>query len=108
MKRHGERAAEIIAHEAAAFIAREAGPGSLITVMRAEALSARGDRYAVFISVFPDDRVKPALEFLARHREEFSEHLKAHARLSPLPRVTFLLDNGEKNRQRLDEISGGA
>jgi ribosome-binding factor A len=108
MKRHGERAAELIAHEAAAFIMREAGPGSLITVTRAIPANDRGDRYSVFVSVFPEERAKSALEFLARQREAFSDHLKSHARLSPLPRVEFLIDNGERNRQRLDEISGGA
>ncbi|HVM58906.1 MAG TPA: ribosome-binding factor A [Candidatus Paceibacterota bacterium] len=107
MKRHDERMAEVIAHEAAAFIAREAGTQSLITVTRAVAANDKGDRYSVFVSVFPDDRAKTALEFLSRQREAFSEHLKVHARLHPLPRIEFLIDPGEKNRQRLDEISGG-
>ena len=67
--------------------------------------NARGDRYSVFISVLPDDKTRPALAFLERHREAFSDYLKEHARLRPLPRIDFLLDDGEKNRQRLDELS---
>ena len=49
------RATEIIAREAAQFITREAGSGSLITVIRAQSAS-HGDRVLVFISVFPKRR----------------------------------------------------
>ena len=98
------RTSAIIAHEAAQFIEREAGKDSLITVTRAEP-NSRGDRYTVFVSVLPDDKARPALAFLSRQREAFSDHLKEHARLRPLPRIEFALDAGERNRQRLDELS---
>ncbi len=91
---HKERITEVIAREAARFIAREAGPGSLITVMRAQQVS-HGERVIVFVSIFPDTQVRPALSFLERHREDFSDHLKKHAKLGPLPRIEFLPDNGE-------------
>ena len=85
----------IIAHEAAQFISREAGSDPLITVIRAEAVS-HGDRVLVFVSVFPEEKAQSALAFLERHRSAFSDHLKAHARLRPLPRIDFLLDNKEQ------------
>ena len=88
------RVTEIIAREAAQFITREAGSGSLITVIRAESV-AHGDRVLVFVSIFPEDKTQSALAFLERHREAFSDHLKSHARLRPLPRIEFLLDNRE-------------
>jgi len=100
------RTAEIIAHEAAAFIKEIASSESLITVTRALA-SSRGERMTVCMSVFPEAREGAALALLARKREAFSEYLKAHARLRPLPRVDFEIDSGEKNRLRLDELSGG-
>lgn len=90
----GNRITEVIAHEAAKFIAREAGSESLITVIRAERMSG-GQRIAVFVSIFPDSKSQAALNFLERHRHAFSEHLKAHVRLGPLPRIDFLLDNRE-------------
>ena len=105
MSRHTDRAAELIARAAAQFIELEAANDSLITVTRAVP-SMRGARYTVFVSVLPDDKIRPALSFLERRREDFSDYLKKHARLHPLPRVDFLLDDGEKNRQRLDELSG--
>jgi len=104
MSRHDERAVEAVAHEAAQFIAREAGSGSLITVTRA-LLSGSHERITVYVSVFPDDKARAALAFLERQREAFSEHLKSHVRIHPMPRVDFELDVGELNRRRLDELT---
>lgn len=98
------RATEIIAREAAQFITREAGSGSLITVIRAQSVS-HGDRVLVFVSVFPEDKTQSALAFLERHRQAFSEHLKTHARLRPLPRIEFMLDNREEAGAPLTELS---
>lgn len=97
------RVTEIIAREAAQFITREAGGGSLITVIRAESAS-RGDRVLVFVSVFPEEKALAALAFLERHREDFSNHLKTHARLRPLPRIEFLLDNREVTGAPIAEL----
>ena len=104
-KKHLDRTTELIAHEAARFIAEAAGDNSLITVTRALP-SAKGDRMTVFISVFPEEQEKSAMNFLTRQREAFSDYLKAHARLTPLPRVHFEIDAGEKSRRRLDELGG--
>jgi len=92
-RRQSDRAAEIVAREAAQFIAREAGTESLITVIRAESV-AHGERIMIFVSVFPTEKARAALAFLERQREAFSNYLKSHARLR-LPRIDFLLDNGE-------------
>ena len=89
---HQDRLSAVIAREAARFIAEEAGAESLITVIRAEP-SAHGKRITVFVSVFPEEKGRSALVLLENRREAFSEHLKAHARLRPLPRVDFLLDD---------------
>ena len=94
--RHDERAAEQIAREAALFIAREAGPGSLITVTHA-VLLAHGERMSVFVSVFPEERGRAALAFLERQRAAFSEYLKRHTRVRPLPRIDFMLDDRSQN-----------
>lgn len=79
--------------EAARFISREAGPESLITVMRAQP-SSKGDRMMIFLSIFPAEKAHAALAFLERQREAFSDHLKTHARLR-IPRVEFMLDNNQ-------------
>ena len=86
-----DKLATALAHEAAAFLAREAGSDTLITVTRAVA-DERGGRATIFVSVFPDTRSKAALAFLENHRADFSDHLKAHAKLGPLPRISFALE----------------
>lgn len=94
-RRQADRAVEIVAREAAQFIAREASTDSLVTVIRAES-AAHGERMLVFVSVFPAEKARAALAFLARKREAFSDHLKQHAHLR-LPRIDFLLDNSEQS-----------
>jgi len=94
-KKQANRATEIVAHEAALFISREASKDSLITVVHAQSVS-HGDRILVFVSVFPVEKAPAALAFLNRQREAFSDHLKKNARLR-LPRVDFLLDTGEQH-----------
>ena len=94
-RRQSDRATEIVAREAALFIAREAGNESLITVVRAQSV-AHGERMTVFVSVFPAEKARAALAFLERQREAFSDYLKSHSRLR-LPRIDFLLDNGEQS-----------
>jgi ribosome-binding factor A len=89
---HAKRIAEAIAHAAADFIRDEAGTNSLITVTRAHTTK---DRVTVFVSVLPEEQTKNALTFLARKRQDFSNYLKSHARLGPLPRVEFLPESGE-------------
>lgn len=88
------RAAEIVAREAAQFIAREASNESLITVIRAESV-AHGERVMIFVSVFPIEKARIAMAFLERQREAFSDYLKNHAHIR-LPRIDFMLDNGEQ------------
>ena len=92
-RRQNDRATEIVAREAALFIMREAGTESLITVIGAKSM-AHGDQIGVFVSVFPEDKARAAMSFLERQRQAFSEHLKSHTRLR-IPRVDFLLENGE-------------
>lgn len=93
-RKQSERATEIVAHAAAEFIAREAGNESLITVIRAQSV-AHGERVNIFVSVFPVEKTRTALLFLERQREAFSTYLKQHTHLR-LPRVDFMLDNGEQ------------
>ena len=104
MSRRDKRIAELIGHEAASYIAREAGNQSMITVTRT-VLSANAERATVFVTVFPLEQTGPALSFLLRIAHDFRTHLAKNTKFHPLPKIEFLLDDGELNRQRLDEIS---
>jgi hypothetical protein len=91
MSRHDDRAAELVAHEAAKWILGAASSRSLITVTRA-ARDARRPHLTVYVSVYPIEEARSALAFLARSHKDFSDHLKQHTRLRPLPPIDFALE----------------
>lgn len=99
-----EQVSQLIAHLAGDFLARESNRKSLMTVTRAE-LAQNFTSVTVFFSVLPVSEERPALDFAKRQRGAFRDYLKKHSRLHPIPTVDFELDYGEKNRQRLDELT---
>ncbi|OGC80798.1 hypothetical protein A2943_02895 [Candidatus Adlerbacteria bacterium RIFCSPLOWO2_01_FULL_51_16] len=99
-----ERRQEALREAAAEFLSREASRQSLITVTRAE-LNEDGKRVNIFITVYPDSAEKSALGFANRHRREFADFFASRVRGTSAPHTTFVIDKGEKNRQRLDELS---
>jgi ribosome-binding factor A len=104
MSYRSERLTEELQHLAAAFLARESNQTSLITVTRCE-LSENQKCATIFISVFPTDNEKAAEEFVRRRRAEFVEYVHDNSKIGRLPTISFKIDLGEKNRQRLDELS---
>ena len=104
MNNRNERLREALRETAAEFLAREANRDNLITVTRAE-VSDDGKRGHLFMTVFPDTAEEAAVQFANRHRTEFAEFFRTRVRGVMLPRVEFIIDRGEKNRQRLDELS---
>ena len=102
-----DKAAELLVHLAGQYIAREAGRSTLITPTRAD-IGRDRKNVTIYVSVFPTDQSEHALAFLTRHKDLFREYLKKASRLSILPYIKFELDYGERNRQRLDELSNEA
>ncbi|MBI5645046.1 ribosome-binding factor A [Candidatus Kaiserbacteria bacterium] len=96
--------AETIAHLAADFFARESNRKSLITVTRAD-ISPDLKNALIFITVIPDRFEQSALNFAKRMRTEYREYLKSKSRLQHLPNIDFEIDYGEKNRQRIDDLT---
>lgn len=104
MKSRDERLASVIAEIAAEYLARESNRTSLLTVTRAEVLN-KGKRAIVYFTVLPDSEEKPALEFLTRRRKDFRMYLNDKKVVGFAPSIDFQIDLGEKNRQRIDELS---
>ena len=96
--------AEEIAHLAADFFARESNAQSLITVTHAD-VSPDLKNVRIYISVLPENLEDSALAFAKRNRTEFREYLKEHSALRFLPTIDFAIDYGEKNRQRIDDLT---
>lgn len=103
MSEKNARAAGLIQHQVAEFLGRESNRTSLITVTRVD-LSPDMGKAIVFVTVYPDDKTKGALDFLARKRDDVKDHIKQHSRLRRIPRISFEIDYGEKNRQHIDEM----
>ena len=99
-----EKLKEFIRIIAAEFIQRESNGTSLITITNVS-LSDNGGQSTIYFTVLPADKEKAALDFLKRMRGEFRTHLMEKARMRRIPFFDFEIDFGEKNRQKIDEIS---
>lgn len=95
---------EAVREIAAEFLAKEAGPQSLITVTRVM-LSGDAKQASIFITVLPDTAEEAALAFAQRSRRDLADFFRTRIKGMFPPRFEFVIDRGEKNRQRLDELS---
>ena len=89
---------------AAEFLAREANRNTLLTVTRAE-LSQDGSLGTVYITVFPESGEEAALAFANRNRGELGKILRERTKGMRVPHIEFVIDEGDKHRRRLDELS---
>lgn len=99
-----DKTREAIHHAAAEFLSETSNRTSLITVTGVD-LSPKRDRAVILITVLPETQEKAAIEFTNRQSGELRNFLKKKVSLQRLPRFSFAIDQGEKNRQRLDELS---
>ena len=104
MENRNEKIQEALRTTAAEFLAREAGRQSLITVTNT-VVSSDGRRGIVYITVLPTSDEGSAVKFANRNRTELAAFFKKRIKGIQFPHVEFAIDLGEKNRQRLDEIS---
>ena len=87
----------------ALFINEYSSRQSVITVTRCLTSPDLGQATA-FISVIPEEEEEKAVAFLNRHARDASLYVRSQTELRRVPRITFEVDAGEKNRQRIDEI----
>jgi ribosome-binding factor A len=86
------------------FLQRESNRTSLITVTSID-LHTRSNVAIIYFTVLPADKEKAALDFLKRMRGPFRDFVKDNARLRAIPTFDFEIDKGEKNRQKIDELT---
>lgn len=106
MSHHSEKLMQELQQRAATFLQRESNGQSLITVTRC-VLSENKKCATILISVLPIEKEVTALEFVRRQRNDFLDYIKKETKIGRLPTITFDLDAGEKNRQRIEELSAG-
>lgn len=98
---------EKISHEiqklAALFLEREGDKTSLITVTRAD-IAPDLKHSTIYISVLPDNKAEAALYFCKRKMTDFKKFAMKRLSMKAIPFFDVVLDRGEKNRQRIDEL----
>ena len=99
-----ERVKEQIKTLAGKFLSLNGNTSSLLTVTRVE-MSKDSKSATILFTVFPDSFEKTALEFAKRKRSELKQFIKANVSFGRIPFFDFAIDVGEKNRQKIDEIS---
>lgn len=98
-----EKIANRIKELSALFIEKEASPTSMITVTRV--VISPDKRYAkIMISVLPREKEKAAYGFVKRNLGELRKIIVKDLRISPIPYLEVEIDEGEKNRQKIDEL----
>ncbi len=100
-----ERTGEIIHRLAAEFVRDEASGASLLTITRVE-LSPTGKEAKIYFTTLPESEENTALKFLIRKTPGFKKYIRDESRIGLVPHIDFKIDYGERNRQRLDELSG--
>ncbi len=98
-----DRARTLIAELTAQFIRQEASSDPLITVTRVD-LSKDSKQALILFTTIPEEKEEQALVFLKRKAGEVRTFLKKESRLRAIPHLEFMIDFGERNRQRIDTI----
>jgi ribosome-binding factor A len=111
MSIRNDRISEILRDLGARFLQENSSGASLMTVTSV-GLSSDGKHATIFFTVFSaaqdeDSKKqleKTALEFAKRKRSEFKQFVKDNSRLGRIPLLDFEIDEGEKNRQKIDDL----
>lgn len=85
------------------FVNEHSNRQSVITVTRT-LTSPDLSQASAYISVIPEEKEASAVEFLNRRGRDAYDFIKSQTQMRRIPRVTFVIDMGEKNRQRIDQI----
>lgn len=104
MKQKNNKIKEIIRELAANFFSKTSNRQSMITVTDIS-LNNKSNKAEILITVLPETMTEKALNFAHRQLSEFREYVKENSRLARIPYFEVKLDIGEKNRQRIEDIS---
>ena len=105
VKKHkDEKSASLITKFAAEYFAMESNGESLMTVTKTDILD-KGKRAIVFFTALPKEKEPQALEFAKRRKRDFRQFIMSKKSFGFAPRIDFAIDEGEHNRQRIDELS---
>ena len=99
-----ERLNSSIKEIASDFFEKEVSiPGILLTVTRIE-LRNHFTKAQIFVTVYPDSREKEAMNAVKTKSQFLHDYFKKRLRIRIIPRFEILIDKGEKNREKIEEI----
>lgn len=98
-----EKIANRIKELAAVFIEKEAGVTSMITVTGV-IISSDNKRATILVSALPRERENAAYGFIKRNLGELRKYITRNLKINPIPYLDVKIDEGEKNRQKIDEL----
>jgi ribosome-binding factor A len=102
-QRHYLQLADQLRECASHFINEWSNRQSLITITDVQ-LSEQTEKVIFYVTIYPENAEGSALGFLLRKRGECRTYLKTHLPLGRIPHVEFALDEGEKNRKKVDSL----
>ena len=103
MPQRNEKVANNIKELAAQFLGRENNRTSLITIT-ACTVSPDLKKATIFMTVLPSSKEDNALGFVKRNLKDLREFLKKNLEIKIIPFLDVKIDQGEKNRQKIDEL----
>lgn len=106
-KHRDEKMISLISKFAAEYFGVESNQDSLMTVTKTDILD-KGRRAIVFFTTLPREKENQALEFAKRRRRDFRQFIMSKKSFGFTPKIDFAIDEGEYNRQRIDELSNEA
>jgi ribosome-binding factor A len=98
-----EKTVSLIKHLAAEFFEARSDRSALITVTDAT-ISPDRKHVTIYISVLPESEEADILDFARRKLSELREYVDKHTRMRTVPFIGIEIDNGEKNRRKIDEL----
>lgn len=102
-----DKVASLIKHLAGEFLKKESSGSSLITVTRTD-ISGDLSSSNIYLSVYPEEMEEKALDFAKRNRSHFRDFFKTKAKMRMVPFFDFKIDEGEKNRRKIDGLSNNS
>ncbi len=103
MRNHNEKMEESIKKEAAIFFEREGNRTALITVTQV-VLTKRGNGATLYISVFPTNKEKAAMDFVQRNLGDLRRALRDKISSRAIPSLRIAPDHGEQEREKINNL----
>lgn len=103
MTQRTEKVSNLIKELSAQYLTRVDNKTSLITVTSCN-VSPDLRHATLFITVLPEEKEASALDFTRRQLHDLREVLKKNMNTKVIPFLEIQLDQGEKNRQKIDEL----